>query len=95
MPRFLRIVVGILGIVLMIAVAVFVLGIRIVKKSLSQTIGTLNVSGLQSPVKIYRDTFGVPHIFAQNEADLFFAMGYVVSQDRLWQMEFNRRLTAG
>ncbi len=95
MPRFLRIFIGILGIVLVIAVAVLVLGVRIIKKSLPQTAGTLIISGLQSPVKIYRDTFGVPHIFAQNEADLFFAMGYAVSQDRLWQMEINRRAATG
>ncbi len=95
MPRFLKIFIGILGIVLIAAVTVIVLGIRIVKKSLPQTAGTLTVSGLQSPVKIYRDAFGVPHIFAQNEADLLFAMGYVVSQDRLWQMELNRRAATG
>ncbi len=38
------------------------------------------------------DRYGVPHIYARNEDDLFFAQGYVHAQERLWQMEFNRRL---
>ncbi len=95
MPRFLKIFGGILGIILLITVVAIILGVRIVKKSLPQTTGTLVVQGLQAPVRVYRDAFGVPHIFAQNETDLFFAMGYVVSQDRFWQMELNRKAATG
>lgn len=95
MPRFLKITIGILGIVIIMAVAIIILGVRIVKRPLPQTSGTIILQGLQSPVKIYRDHFGVPHIFAQNDADLYFAMGYVTAQDRLWQMELNRRLATG
>ena len=39
--------------------------------------------------------WGVPHIFAECSTDLFFAQGLVHAQDRLWQMEFNRRMVAG
>ena len=95
MPRFLKIFIGILGMILLITIVVIILGIRIVKKSLPKTTGTLVVQGLQAPVQVYRDAFGVPHIFARNETDLFFAMGYVVSQDRFWQMELNRRAATG
>jgi len=95
MPRFMKIIFGILGMVIIVAVVILLLGVRLVKKSLPQTTGTIEVPGLQSSVKIYRDESGIPHIFAQNESDLFFAMGYVVSQDRLWQMDLNRRAATG
>lgn len=47
------------------------------------------------PVRIYRDDFGVPHIFANSNRDLFEAYGFVVAQDRLWQLDVNRRAARG
>jgi len=44
---------------------------------------------------VYRDQLGVPHIYAENEEDLAFAVGYVHAQDRLWQMELSRRVGEG
>jgi penicillin amidase len=44
---------------------------------------------------VLRDRWGVPHIFARNEHDLFFAQGYVTAQDRLWQMDLQRRTASG
>jgi penicillin amidase len=61
------------------------------RQSLSQIDGDLKVAGLQKPVDVIRDEWGVPHIYAQNADDLFFAQGYVMAQDRLWQMEWWRR----
>lgn len=55
----------------------------------------LQLHGLQDEVHIYRDEYGVPHIYAQNQDDLFFAQGYVHAQDRFWQMEFWRHVGAG
>jgi penicillin amidase len=66
-----------------------------IRGTFPQTDGTLPVAGIQDPVQVYRDQWGVPHIYAENEHDLYFAQGYVHAQDRLWQMEFNRRLGAG
>jgi penicillin amidase len=57
--------------------------------------GTLRLSGLKAKVEVIRDRWGVPHIYAQNEDDLFFAQGYVTAQDRLWQMDLSRRAGAG
>jgi len=57
--------------------------------------GEFRLKGLQKAVRIIRDPWGTPHIFAENAIDLFFAQGFVHAQDRLWQMEFNRRLVAG
>jgi len=51
--------------------------------------------GPQGPIEILRDASGVPHCFAQNSDDAFFALGFVHGQDRAWQMEFYRRATAG
>lgn len=62
---------------------------------LPKTDGRIRLAGLRAPVEILWDSWGVPHIYAKNEHDLFFAQGYVHAQDRLWQMEFNRRLVAG
>jgi penicillin G amidase len=57
--------------------------------------GQLRLAGLSKPVEIRRDDWGVPHIYADNLADLIFAQGFVHAQDRLWQMEFNRRIVSG
>jgi len=54
---------------------------------------TLDVNG--EAVKIYRDDFGTPHIFAETNRGLFEAYGYTVAQDRLWQLELNRRAARG
>ena len=63
--------------------------------SLPKTVGTRSIDGLQKPVAIWRDRNGVPHIKAQTEHDSYVALGYVHAQDRLWQMDFLRRLGAG
>lgn len=65
------------------------------RRALARIDGELAVQGLQSPVQVVRDRWGVPHIYAASERDLFFAQGYVVAQDRLWQMEMWRRNAEG
>ena len=57
--------------------------------------GEIQVSGLDGPVEIYRDGYGIPHIYASTQHDLFFTQGYVHAQDRFWQMDFWRHLGAG
>jgi penicillin amidase len=57
--------------------------------------GRLRLQGVSAPVEIIRDRWDVPHIFARSEADALFAQGFVHAQERLWQMDFNRRLVAG
>src|ERR1041384_7327983 len=51
----------------------------------------LRLAGLQQPVTVLRDRWGVSHIFAKNQHDLFFAQGYVAASDRLFQMELWKR----
>ena len=64
-------------------------------RSLATIEGELAVPGLKAPVEVIRDEWGVPHIYAENDDDLFFAQGYVMAQDRLWQMEMWRRWHEG
>jgi penicillin amidase len=64
-------------------------------KSFPQVEGTLQVDGLDAPVEVYRTEYGVPHIYATSQHDLFFAQGYVTAQDRFWQMDFWRHQGAG
>ena len=65
------------------------------KAALAVIRGTLNVRGLKQSVRVQRDHWGVAHIYAQNEHDLFFAQGFVVAQDRLFQMELWKRSGQG
>jgi penicillin amidase len=63
--------------------------------ALSQTSGNLKIEGLQQPVTVLRDKWGVAHIYAQNQHDLFFVQGFVAAQDRLFQMELWKRAGQG
>jgi penicillin amidase len=65
------------------------------RRPLPRTTGTLPVPGLRSRVQVLRDRWGVPHIYADCNEDLFAALGYVHAQERLWQMEVNRRTGHG
>jgi penicillin amidase len=56
---------------------------------------TLQLPGLQQPVLVRFDDHRVPHVFAQNDHDLYFAQGYLTARDRLWQMEFQTHVAAG
>ncbi|MFQ5398327.1 MAG: penicillin acylase family protein [Anaerolineae bacterium] len=62
---------------------------------LPQTEGAVTLPGLTAEVEVFRDRWGIPHIYAQSRRDLFFAQGFVHAQDRLWQMELNRRTGHG
>lgn len=61
----------------------------------AQANGGFKLAGLKEVVEVWRDHWGVPHIYAQNEHDLFYAQGFVQAQDRLWQMELHRRIGLG
>ncbi len=68
---------------------------RFIKKSFPEHSGIIKLKGLKNTVRIYRDSFGIPYIEAQNEEDLFFALGFVHAQDRLFQMEIIKRAGMG
>ena len=80
------------------AVVVVLLGTAVgwyVYRPLPQLDGSITLPGLQSKVTIERDGWGVPHIRANSEQDLAEAQGYVLAQDRLWQMDLLRRAARG
>ncbi|MET7637446.1 penicillin acylase family protein [Streptomyces sp. NPDC005438] len=70
-------------------------GISSVRDSFPQTTGSLQVEGLSDPVTVKRDGSGVPQVYADNAKDLFLAQGYVHAQDRFWEMDVRRHMTAG
>lgn len=64
-------------------IAKLFLFLLLTKNLLSQPIPSIKTAGLQQPVEIIRDVYGINHIYAQNEHDLFFAQGYCAAKDRL------------
>ncbi len=93
--RKLKIFIGIVfSLCAILLIAYFVLK-YLVTKSFPEYDGEIVAAGLHHSVKIYRDEFGVPHIFAEDEYDVFFSQGYVHAQDRLWQMDLSRRAGEG
>src|SRR5690348_3005995 len=90
-----RVLLGVaIGVVVLAALA-GTTSVWFVQRTLPQTTGTLSVKGLDSKVSVLRDTWGVPHITGDDVHDVAFAEGYVTAQDRLFQMEFNRRIAQG
>lgn len=63
--------------------------------SLPQHAGSVEVQGASARITVRRDAYGIPTIVAASERDAHFGLGFAHAQDRLWQMEFNRRLAAG
>ena len=67
----------------------------LVQRPAPQLEGELDLPELDATVEVLRDQHGIPHIYAQSEADLWRAQGFTHAQDRLWQMEQNRRVAQG
>ncbi len=65
------------------------------RRSLPQVSGQIRLAGLNDRVEIFRDRWGVPHVYARDLQDALFAQGFLHAQDRLWQMELQRRAATG
>ena len=68
---------------------------RLARRPLPKTRGTIELEGLHGQVLVRRDRWGVPHIEAGEREDLYFAQGFCHAQDRLWQLDFYRRVVRG
>jgi penicillin G amidase len=90
-----RVVVVLLILALLVFLAFDVWFYRAVRSALPQVDGTVVLGGLSQAVTVTRDSLGVPTIKATTLDDLFFAQGYVIAQDRLWQMDMTRRFASG
>jgi len=85
-----------IGLILFLVVLILAGGLALlIRRSFPQTSGEVNLPGLHSTVDVLRDASGIPHIYAQDDHDLFMAQGYVHAQDRFWQMDFWRHIGAG
>jgi penicillin amidase len=65
------------------------------RRPLPKQKGTIELTGLEAPVRVRRDRWGVPHIAAEQAADIWFAEGFCHGQDRLFQLDFYRRVVRG
>ncbi len=90
-----RVGVGLLVAVLAIATVGIVGGVVAARASFPSYDGEVELRGLTAPVKVFRDAHGVPQVYADNPADLFRAQGFLHAQDRFWEMDFRRHVTAG
>jgi penicillin amidase len=86
--------------IIAVVIVLFVIGgyfvVQNIKKSgLPDYAKNIKIAGLTDKVTVYRDQNGIPHIYAQNERDLYIVTGYLEAQDRLWQMDLLRRVTQG
>jgi penicillin amidase len=82
------------GLALLLIVAA-VASVTVVRRSFPQTSGTIDVPGLSAKVSVIRDGYGIPQVYADNAHDLFFAQGFVQAQDRFFEMDVRRHITAG
>lgn len=87
----LRIAIGSIALVVCAVVVAYYLAAR----SLPDYDAELELPGALGKIEVVRDTANVPHIFADQDADVFFGLGYVHAQDRLWQMSMMRRTAQG
>lgn len=91
MNKFVKIFLGILLLIVLTCVGIYIF--LLTQKP--QYSGSLKLKGLKQKVEVFFDEYGVPHIYGQTEEDMYFAFGYVHAQERLFQMEMMRRVSAG
>jgi len=94
--KILKRILGILLIVIVLAAAGGMIFLNSVKtRALPDYNAGVDLENLLAPVNVFRDSMGIPHIYADNEEDLYRTVGYVMAQDRMWQMDLMRRITTG
>jgi len=95
MKKFKNILLIFFTVLILAAIAIAITLNNYNQKALPDYNKNLVYSKLKSEVTILRDSLAIPHIYADNEEDLYFATGYIMAQDRLWQMDLLRRVTTG
>ena len=81
-----------LSILVVLAILLGLLSYILPRRSFPQVTGQVQLAGLEAQVDVYRDSYGIPQIYAASTHDLFFAQGYIHAQDRFWQMDFSRHI---
>ena len=90
-----RLIGSIVASIVLIGLVAAVGGYAYLRRSLPALKGSVSVAGISAPVDIVRDEDAVTHVFAATKRDAFYGLGYAHAQDRLWQMEFQRRVGFG
>ena len=94
--KILKRILTILLVVIVLALAGGMIFLNSVKtRALPNYNAGVDLEKLSAPVTVFRDSMGIPHIYADNEEDLYRTVGYVMAQDRMWQMDLLRRVTLG
>lgn len=93
--RLRRLVVGTAVVIALVLVAVATFGVTTSRRPLPDVAGGVTLDGLTAEATVYRDARGVPQIYAETPEDLFRAQGYVHAQDRFFEMDYRRHVTAG
>jgi penicillin amidase len=89
-----RIVMWALSVVVVLALVASGLVVWSLRRSFPDYDASLTLPGLAAPMTVYRDSYGVPQVYASSEAVLFKAEGYAHAQDRFWGTDFRRHLTS-
>ena len=90
-----RVLFGLLAVVVVVALVATVVVVSAVRDSLPTTSGSAELPGLGGDVTVMRDDSGIPHIFGDSLTDLARAQGYVHAQERFFEMDLRRHITAG
>ncbi|MBT3176299.1 MAG: penicillin acylase family protein [Desulfobacula sp.] len=90
-----KIFIGITAVLIIAIIGAGLFVYSVATRSLPLYDGTLTIKNLTQEVMVLRDKYAIPHIVAENESDLYRAVGYTLAQDRLWQMDLLRRVTQG
>lgn len=95
MKLFKKILFSVLLLLIVVAIGAYFYINHLSKKAIPDYNQTVELRGLTDEVSVYRDSLAIPHIYAKNEADLYRTVGFVMAQDRMWQMDLLRRVTQG
>ncbi len=90
-----KILIGAFIFLLILIIGIYFFINHIANRGITSYEGEIQLKNLKNEVVIWRDNYAIPHIKAKNEEDLYRATGYVLAQDRLWQMDLLRRVTTG
>ncbi len=90
-----KILIGLAAVIILAAAAGFFYLRHISTRAIPDYNQNITLKNMKAAVTVYRDAFAVPHVYAENEEDLYRATGFLMAQDRLWQMDLMRRATTG
>lgn len=90
-----RILLALLVLVFIVAIGAVIFVRHLATRAIPDYNRELSLTGLHAPVEVYRDSLAIPHVYAKDEHDLYMAVGYLLAEDRLWQMDLLRRVTEG